>query len=213
VYEACVKSFWYMPLCALISRQIFCVHGGISPDLELLDDVYKINREREPPSNGIMCDLLWSDPAKDYNNDDETPSNTTGFKPNQLRGCSYYFTYLAVSAFLNRNKLLCVIRAHEAQDTGFRMYKSLAKTSFPSLISIFSAPNYLDVYGNKAAIIVYERDAMNTKQFGAQPHPYWLPNFMDVFTWSLPFVAEKVTEILIFILRLKQKFVILENFI
>ena len=55
----------------------------------------------------------------------------------------------AVCGFLDRNNLLSVIRAHEAQDTGYRMYKPNPATGFPSVITIFSAPNYLDVYGNK----------------------------------------------------------------
>lgn len=44
VYDAFVKSFCYLPLCALVNRQLFCVHGGISPSLETLDDLNKFQR-------------------------------------------------------------------------------------------------------------------------------------------------------------------------
>ncbi|KAI8891227.1 serine/threonine protein phosphatase 2B catalytic subunit [Backusella circina FSU 941] len=201
VYDACMESFCALPLGAVMNRQFLCIHGGLSPDLHTLDDFSKIDRFHEPPTHGLMCDLLWADPLEEFG--DESTSEL--FIHNHVRGCSYFFTYPAVCAFLERNNLLSIIRAHEAQDAGYRMYKKTRSTSFPAVITIFSAPNYLDVYNNKAAILKYENNIMNIRQFNSTPHPYWLPNFMDVFTWSLPFVGEKITDMLIAILNICSK--------
>lgn len=143
-----------------------------------------------------MCDMLWADPLEDFGQE----KGGDFFLHNHVRGCSYFFSYPAACAFLEKNNLLSVIRAHEAQDAGYRMYRKTRTTGFPSVMTIFSAPNYLDVYNNKAAVLKYENNVMNIRQFNCTPHPYWLPNFMDVFTWSLPFVGEKITDMLIGIL-------------
>uniref|UniRef100_H2YPV7 Serine/threonine-protein phosphatase n=1 Tax=Ciona savignyi TaxID=51511 RepID=H2YPV7_CIOSA len=200
VYDACMNGFDCLPLAALMNQQFLCVHGGLSPELNSLEDIKKaiLDRFKEPPAFGPMCDLLWADPLEEFGNE----HSTEHFSHNTVRGCSYFYSYPAVCEFLQKNSLLSLIRAHEAQDAGYRMYKKSSTTGFPSLITIFSAPNYLDVYNNKAAVLKYENNVMNIRQFNCSPHPYWLPNFMDVFTWSLPFVGEKVTEMLVNVLNI-----------
>ncbi|KAB8202998.1 Calcineurin-like phosphoesterase [Aspergillus parasiticus SU-1] len=197
IYEACIESFCSLPLAAVMNKQFLCIHGGLSPELHTLEDIKSIDRFREPPTHGLMCDLLWADPLEEFGQE------KTGdyFVHNSVRGCSYFFSYPAACAFLEKNNLLSIIRAHEAQDAGYRMYRKTRTTGFPSVMTIFSAPNYLDVYNNKAAVLKYENNVMNIRQFNCTPHPYWLPNFMDVFTWSLPFVGEKITDMLIAILN------------
>lgn len=201
IYDACMNSFCALPLAAVVNKQFFCVHGGLSPELHTLDDIRKIDRFREPPTHGLMCDLLWSDPIDNFGQE----SHDKHFVHNNVRGCSFFYTYSAACAFLAKNNLLSIIRAHEAQDAGYRAYLETKTTGFPSVMTIFSAPNYLDAYNNKAAVLKYEQNVLNIRQYKASPHPYWLPNFMDIFTWSLPFVGEKITDMLIAILNICTK--------
>ncbi|NXE57472.1 PP2BC phosphatase, partial [Dromaius novaehollandiae] len=190
------EYFTFKQECKYI--QISAVHCSFHQPCPDFVYVFQLDRFKEPPAFGPMCDLLWSDPSEDYGNE----KTLEHFTHNTVRGCSYFYSYPAVCEFLQNNSLLSVIRAHEAQDAGYRMYRKSQTTGFPSLITIFSAPNYLDVYNNKAAVLKYENNVMNIRQFNCSPHPYWLPNFMDVFTWSLPFVGEKVTEMLVNILNI-----------
>lgn len=64
--------------------------------------------------------------------------------------------YEAACKFLERNQLLGIFRGHEAQDAGYTMHRKTPTKKFPSVITIFSAPNYLDVYHNRGAVIKYK---------------------------------------------------------
>jgi len=78
-----------------------------------------------------------------------------------VRGCSYFFGQQATNQFLHKNKLLSILRAHEAQFDGYKMHKWNGPSDFPVVITIFSAPNYCDVYNNKGAIIKFEQNTLN----------------------------------------------------
>lgn len=109
VYDAFMDSFDHLPLACVINNQFLVLHGGISPEIQSIDEVNTISRVQEPPREGMLCDLLWSDPVE---NDDGICEGT--YRINDVRGCSYFFGVEAVTKFLERNNLISVIRAHEA---------------------------------------------------------------------------------------------------
>lgn len=204
VYNAFMDAFDTLPLAATINGKFLAVHGGLSPQLTNLKAIDSIDRFKEPPREGLLCDLIWSDPYEKEETDKckkGKEGKEQGYIPNTVRGCSYYYTFDCVNKFCQKNSLLSVIRAHEAQLEGYKLHKTNPTTGFPSVITIFSAPNYCDFYNNKGAILKFDNSTLNVLQFDCAPHPYHLPNFMDVFTWSMPFVTEKVTEMLYYVLQ------------
>jgi serine/threonine-protein phosphatase 2B catalytic subunit len=196
IYCTIMESFDTLPLSCIVNNKFLAVHGGISPELSTLDDISRIQRFQETPRLGIYCDLLWSDPV-----DSENGQSPDQYKNNEVRGCSFYYNVRAVNNFLKRNRLLSVIRAHEAQLDGYKMHRWNGNSEFPVVITIFSAPNYCDVYNNKGAIIKFNNNNLNIQQFNYTAHPYILPNFMNIFTWSIPFVIEKVLAMLFHLIQ------------
>ena len=196
VYDKIMEAFDCLPISCLINEKFIAIHGGISPDIDKVLDITKINRFTEPPKTGPMCDMLWSDPVE---KDEE--ALTVSWVENSTRGCSYVFGAKAATPFLTKNDILSIIRAHEAQLEGFKMYKWNNNVDFPSVITIFSAPNYCDVYNNKAAVISFKNNMVNIQQYNYSPHPFILPKFMNIFNWSIPFVSEKISEMLMHIIK------------
>lgn len=78
------------------------MHGGLSPQLESLQQILKIVRPVEIPDQGLLCDLLWSDPEK----------GMEGWADNQ-RGVSFIFGANVVSNFLKDQDIDLICRAHQ----------------------------------------------------------------------------------------------------
>ena len=195
-FSAIMDSFDALPLACTVNNKFLAVHGGISPDLVTLSDLERLNRFEEPPREGLFCDLLWSDPVESQNG-----SLNEKFKYNSTRSCSYFFGVQAATKFLKTNGLSSIIRAHEAQLEGYKMHRWNGVTKFPVVITIFSAPNYCDSYNNKGAILKLSDNTLNIQQYTFTPHPYNLPNFLNIFSWSIPFVIEKTLEMVNYLLK------------
>ena len=61
-WRYCTEVFDLLAVAAQIDGKTFCVHGGLSPDVTMLDQVRLIDRNQEIPHEGAFCDLVWSDP-------------------------------------------------------------------------------------------------------------------------------------------------------
>ncbi len=62
LWKTFTSVFNCLPIAALIEDKIFCMHGGLSPDLISVSILKNVLRPTDIPDCGILCDLLWSDP-------------------------------------------------------------------------------------------------------------------------------------------------------
>lgn len=100
LWRTFMTLFDNMPVAALINNRILCMHGGLSPHLNEFVDIEKLKKPSKIPSKGLMCDLLWSDPAR--NNScvvGNTEVNANGWGDND-RGTSYVFNEKVVANFV-----------------------------------------------------------------------------------------------------------------
>ncbi|KAH9674058.1 serine/threonine-protein phosphatase PP2A-4 catalytic subunit [Citrus sinensis] len=135
IWKIFTDLFDYFPLTALVESEIFCLHGGLSPSIETLDNIRNFDRVQEVPHEGPMCDLLWSDP------DDRCG---WGISP---RGAGYTFGQDISEQFNHTNNLKLIARAHQLVMDGFNWAHE------QKVVTIFSAPNYCYRCGNMASIL------------------------------------------------------------
>ncbi|KAH8311471.1 hypothetical protein KR044_006498 [Drosophila immigrans] len=150
------QVFNWLPLCHCINQKILVMHGGLfSSDDVTLDNIRRIDRNCQPPEEGLMCELLWSDPQL-----------WMGRGPSK-RGVGIQFGPDVTETFCKLNKLDYIIRSHEVKDMGYEMAHN------GQCITVFSAPNYCDTMGNMGAFITITGNNLtpNIRSFEAVPHP------------------------------------------
>jgi serine/threonine-protein phosphatase PP1 catalytic subunit len=90
-WKTFVDVFNCLPIAAIVASKIFCVHGGLSPSLQTMEDIKALQRPTDVPDYGLLNDLLWSD-----------PSDTALDWEDNERGVSFCFGKAIINEFLVR---------------------------------------------------------------------------------------------------------------
>mmetsp|Transcript_8575 Transcript_8575/g.14883 ORF Transcript_8575/g.14883 Transcript_8575/m.14883 type:complete len:394 (+) Transcript_8575:29-1210(+) len=132
-----------LPVSAIVDEKILCMHGGLSPEMERLQQIADLHRPCDVPDVGLMCDLLWSDPDTGVN----------GWAEND-RGVSFVFGADVVAAFLEQHDLDLLVRAHQVVEDGYEFFAGRR------LVTLFSAPNYCGEFDNAGGMISVDENLM-----------------------------------------------------
>ena len=154
IWRSFTELFNYLPFAAIIDDKIFCVHGGLSPELKGPKDIMNIIRPTEIPDKGLLYDLIYSNPDIEVDEYDVNKQENLYNNIDVEDDMGIIFGEKVVDEFLKRNDLDIVIRGgDDPLDDGYEFFSKDRK-----LISIFSAPNYRGEYDNSAGILLIDEN-------------------------------------------------------
>ena len=142
IWKSFVNLFNYLPVAALIEDKIFCVHGGLSPELKKIENIQNLKRPSDVPKVGLLCDLLFSDP------------DDVDFYGENENGISITFGEKVVHSFIKNNDIDLIVRGNQVVEKGYEFFAN------QKLLTIFSAPNFRDQYHNSACILCIDENLL-----------------------------------------------------
>lgn len=137
LWKMCNETMDMLPMAALVGNRVYCVHGGLSPEIKMVDQLAAIERRKEIPQVGPVADMCWSDPEDGMN----------GWGRNS-RGAGWVFGKRPAQEFLHNNRLNLIVRAHQLMNDGYHYH-----FGGDSCVTVWSAPNYMYRAGNAASVM------------------------------------------------------------
>jgi len=212
IFDLFSEAFRNLPLVHLINKQVMVVHAGLPgprPRVWLpgqthdpedavpvntravkLDEIRSVDRyteltptsykgavddeprteEKHETDMRMIIDFLWADPR-----------GGAGYGPSYRKSRGIFmFGPDVTSQFCQENNVDLIIRSHEVKADGF-LY------DHKTLLSVFSAPNYLDTGGNKGAFLQLSPTGPAGKlevkptSYSHVPHPDLPPMFHQAY--------------------------------
>jgi hypothetical protein len=125
--------------------------------ISAIDEVPSVMKDPEVESP-LAWELMWNDPVKNDEVDEGVSKELDengGFASNETRQTAHIFSNEALGAFLDRNDLSHVIRAHEVKPVGFQVQHD------GRLLTVFSSSHYCGS-GNEAACVLVDSNKIRT---------------------------------------------------
>lgn len=148
-------AFSYLPICGLVSSRVFCMHGGLSPNLKTFDQLRAMKLPFDPPDGpSLINDVLWSDPDPSVKGNNKlyfylsilsyfNKISGSGYQLSH-RGIAYLFGVDVVRNFCQKFNIDLIARAHQVVENGYEFFADR------KLVTLFSAPNYCGEFDNCA---------------------------------------------------------------
>ncbi len=136
-----------LPICAIINKKIFCVHGGIPQNIELINILKKIDKikniKKNPEVSKGVFQMIWNDPIDNK----QIPYFTNSFRGEGIKK----YGNKAFEEFMEHYGFKFLIRSHEIFPLGYKYFFN------DKLLTIFSSNNYSGTFmPNPATLALIE---------------------------------------------------------